>query len=68
MFRLSPQSNVAAFLLSQLMILIWLGTRLWQRASESLWYRNYQANQVPEPAWTPPPAPMYMPTAAEPQQ
>ena len=68
MFRLSPQSNVAAFLLSQLMILIWLGTRLWQRAGESLWYRNYQAKQVPESAWTPPPAPMYMPTAAEPQQ
>jgi hypothetical protein len=68
MFHLSPQSNVAAFLLSQLLILIWLGTRLWQRAAESLWYRNYQANQVPEPAWTPPPAPMYMPTAAEPQQ
>jgi hypothetical protein len=67
MFRLSPQSNVPAFLLSQLMILIWLGTRLWQRASEALWYRNYQANQVPEPAWTPPPAPMYMPVAAEPQ-
>jgi hypothetical protein len=67
MFRLSPQSNVTAFLLSQLMILIWLGTRLWQRASESLWYRNYQANQVSEPAWTPPPAPMYMPAAAEPQ-
>jgi hypothetical protein len=67
MFRLSPQSNVAAFLLSQLMILIWLGTRLWQRAGEALWYRNYQANQVREPAWTPPPAPMYMPVAAEPQ-
>jgi hypothetical protein len=67
MFRLSPQSNVAAFLLSQLMILIWLGTRLWQRASEAIWYRNYQANRVPEPAWTPPPAPMYMPVAAEPQ-
>jgi hypothetical protein len=67
MFRLSPQSNVTAFLLSQLMILIWLGTRLWQRASESLWYRNYQANHVSAPAWTPPPAPMYMPAAAEPQ-
>ena len=67
MFRLSPQSNVAAFLVSQLMILIWLGTRLWQRASEAIWYRNYQANRVPEPAWTPPPAPMYMPVAAEPQ-
>jgi hypothetical protein len=67
MFRLSPQSNVTAFLLSQLMVVIWIATRLWQRASESLWYRNYQANQVSEPAWTPPPAPMYMPTAAEPQ-
>jgi uncharacterized membrane protein len=68
MFQLRPQSTVAAFLLSQLMILIWVGTRLWQRASESLWYRNYQANLVREPVWTPPPAPMYMPTAAEPQQ
>jgi hypothetical protein len=67
MVRLSPQSNVAAFLLSQLTILIWIGTRLWQRASEALWYRNYQANRVTEPAWTPPPAPMYMPVAAEPQ-
>jgi hypothetical protein len=64
---LQPQSNVAAFLISQLMIAIWIATRLWQRASEALWYRNYQANQVPEPAWTPAPAPMYMPAAAEPQ-
>jgi hypothetical protein len=67
MFRLSPQSNVAAFLVSQGMILIWLGTRLWQRASEAIWYRNHQANQVPEPAWSPSPAPMYVPVAAEPQ-
>lgn len=67
MVRLSPQSNFTAFLLSQLTILIWIGTRLWQRASEALWYRNYQANRVSEPAWTPPPAPMYMPVAAEPQ-
>jgi hypothetical protein len=67
MFRLSPQSNVAAFLLSQLTILIWIGTRLWQKASEALWYRNYQANQVPEPAWSPSPAPMYVPVASEPQ-
>jgi hypothetical protein len=64
---LQPQSNVAAFLISQLMIAIWIATRLWQRASEALWYRNYQANQVPEPAWTPAPAAMYMPAAAEPQ-
>jgi hypothetical protein len=67
MFYLNPQSNVAAFLLGQFMILIWIGTRLWQRASEAIWYRNYQANQVPEPAWSPSPAPMYVPVAAEPQ-
>jgi hypothetical protein len=64
---LQPQSNLAAFLLSQLMMVIWIATRLWQRASEALWYRNHRANQVTEPAWTPPPAPMYMPAAAEPQ-
>ena len=67
MFRLHPQSVVAAFLVSQLMILTWIGTRLWQRASEAIWYRNYQANQVPEPAWSPAPAPRYVPVAAEPQ-
>jgi hypothetical protein len=67
MFHVNPQSNVASFLLSQLMILIWIGTRLWQRASEAIWYRNYQANQVPEPARSPSPAPMYVPVAAEPQ-
>jgi len=67
MYHLKPQSNVTAFLISQLMIVIWIATRLWQRASEAIWYRNYQANQVPGPAWTPPPSPMYMPVAAEPQ-
>ena len=67
MYHLSPQANVAAFLLSQLMILVWIGTRLWQRASEAIWYRNYQASHVAEPAWSPAPAPMYVPVAAEPQ-
>src|SRR5271156_3165188 len=36
MYHLHPQSVVAAFLLSQLMILTWIGTRLWQRASEAI--------------------------------
>jgi hypothetical protein len=67
MFHLNPQSVVAAFLVSQLMILTWIGTRLWQRASEAIWYRNYQANQVTAPAWSPAPEPMYMPVAANPQ-
>jgi hypothetical protein len=67
MQHLKPQSTVAAFLVSQLMILTWIGTRLWQRASEAIWYRNYQANQVPEPAWTPAPAPVFASVAADPQ-
>jgi hypothetical protein len=67
MQHLKPQSTVAAFLVSQLMILAWIGTRLWQRASEAIWYRNYQANQVPEPAWTPAPAPVFAAVATDPQ-
>ena len=67
MRHLMPQSTVAAFLVSQLMILTWIGTRLWQRASEAIWYRNYQANQVPEPAWAPAPAPVFASVAADPQ-
>jgi hypothetical protein len=55
MLGLRPESNVAAFLLSQLIILIWIATRLWQRASESLWYRRHAASSVPEPVWTPAP-------------
>ena len=65
MLGLKPESNIAAFLLSQLIILIWIATRLWQRASESLWYRRHVASSVPEPVWTP--APVMAPVAvAEP--
>lgn len=53
---LGPQSYVLAFLLSQLMILVWIGTRLWQRASEALWYREYAQTSVQEPVWTPAPS------------
>ena len=67
MHHLNPQSTSRRFSLSQLMILSWIGTRLWQRASEAIWYRNDQANQVPEPAWTPAPAPVFMSVAADPQ-
>ena len=56
MMNLSPQSNILAFLLSQLMILVWIGTRLWQRASEALWYREYAQTSVNEPVWTPTPS------------
>ena len=56
MMNLSPQSNILAFLLSQLMILVWIGTRLWQRGSEALWYREYAQTGVNEPVWTPTPS------------
>lgn len=55
---LSPQSIIIAFLLSQLMILVWISTRLWQRASEALWYREYAQTSVQEPVWTPPSSPV----------
>jgi hypothetical protein len=71
MLGLKPESNVAAFLLSQVIIVIWIATRLWQRASESLWYRRHSAASVPEPVWTPPPvvapvavAELYIPPAS----
>jgi hypothetical protein len=32
-----------SFVLTQLMALAWLGTRLWQRASETLWYQQHLA-------------------------
>ncbi len=35
-----PEAIGRAFLLSQLIILLWIGTRLWQRASEMLWYQR----------------------------
>jgi hypothetical protein len=55
MMSLAPEKTVAAFLLSQFMLLIWIATRLWQRASESLWYRDHapDADPLPTPTWTP---------------
>ena len=44
MALLPPAAIWAAILLSQLMILYWIGTRLWQRASEVQWYREFQAS------------------------
>lgn len=58
MMNLSPRSSILAFLLSQLMILLWIGARLWQRASEALWYREYAQTSVEEPVWTPPSSPV----------
>ena len=64
---LSPQSNILAFLLSQLMILVWIGTRLWQRASEGLWYREHAQTSVQEPVWTPSPTLVTQSVATNPE-
>lgn len=58
MMVLRPESTGKAFVLGQLMILWWIATRLWQRASESKWYWEFRGSQVPGvPAWTQPLAP-----------
>jgi len=56
----SPESGGAAFFLGQFIIVFWLSTRLWQRASEAMWYRQYQMEALtgagvtePEPVLTP---------------
>jgi hypothetical protein len=44
----------ASFVASQALIVFWLATRLWQRASEILWYRQHaSALSVPEPVVPP---------------
>ncbi len=44
-----------SFLITQLVALAWLGTRLWQRASETLWYQQHPAVVSPpfEPVASP---------------
>jgi hypothetical protein len=62
MSHLRPESLAASFVVSQAVIVFWLATRLWQRASEVLWYRQRShALSVPEPVAPPPhvaPAPL----------
>ena len=63
MKKLPPEATLVAFLLSQFMLVVWIAARLWQRASESAWYRRHAPVVAQEPAWTPPPviAPIAMP-------
>jgi hypothetical protein len=44
-----PEWIGVSFLLGQAVLLVWLGTRLWQRASETLWYA--QNRPAPPPPW-----------------
>ncbi|HEV2488554.1 MAG TPA: hypothetical protein VGT03_02005 [Candidatus Acidoferrales bacterium] len=63
MFVLRPEAITTALLLSQLMILWWIGARLWQRASETLWYQQ----NAPVPAPVPAPSPVYTASVIETQ-
>jgi hypothetical protein len=59
MRHLQPESTGAAVLLSQCLIVFWLATRLWQRASESIWYRERQrVIAASVPVYEPPPVPI----------
>ena len=51
-----PEWIGASFLVTQLMLLSWLATRLWQRASETIWYQRRLPGVVKEPE--PAPAPL----------
>ena len=56
MTHLRPESILAPFLLSQFLILFWQACRLWQRASECIWYREHQrAITLNAPPYAPPP-------------
>ncbi len=65
MTHLRPESILAPFLLSQFLIIFWQACRLWQRASESIWYREHQrAILVATPAYEAPPVISQQPLAA----
>jgi hypothetical protein len=62
-----PEWIGVSFLLTQLMLLSWLGTRLWQRASETVWYQRRMTAVVKESEQpTPVPAPPLAPEAEAP--
>jgi hypothetical protein len=62
-----PEWIGVSFILTQLILLSWLGTRLWQRASETIWYQRRcpEAAKEPEAAPAPPPAPTQEPEAPD---
>jgi hypothetical protein len=63
---LPPERIAAAWVISQLLMIWWLATRLWQRASEVIWYRRHLAqDQVPVPVEEPVPV-LSAPAAAAP--
>jgi hypothetical protein len=65
MTHLRPESILAPFLLSQFLIIFWQACRLWQRASECIWYREHQSTfAVAAQPYEPPPVISQQPLAA----
>jgi len=63
---LPPDKTAAAFIIGQLLMIWWLATRLWQRASEVVWYRQHLADdRVAIPVEEPVPV-LSAPTATAP--
>jgi hypothetical protein len=62
-----PEWIGVSFLLTQLILLSWLATRLWQRASETIWYQRRLPALVTrlELAPAPPPPPALEPEASD---
>jgi hypothetical protein len=62
-----PEWIGVSFLLTQLILLSWLATRLWQRASETIWYQRRLPALVTklELAPAPPPPPALEPEAPD---
>jgi hypothetical protein len=70
MTKLAPASTMAAFFVSQLIVLLWIGTRMWQRASEAQWYKEWREGQEvvqPVMAYTPVPAEPVAPVIVVPE-
>jgi hypothetical protein len=44
-----PEAIAASFLLGELVLLVWLATRLWQRAGEVVWYLRTSPATPPQP-------------------
>ncbi|HEV2176061.1 MAG TPA: hypothetical protein VGW33_02510 [Terriglobia bacterium] len=59
-----PPSVGMSFVLGELVCLLWLGTRLWQRAAETLWYQR-RAEPAAIPAAPAPYVPAPAPIGAE---
>ena len=64
-----PESILTSFFVSQAALLLWLGARLWQRASETIWYQRQFPSLVPapsEPQFSPSEPLAFEPAAPEP--